>query len=103
MKDFGRLCFKIGAMNQTEGLSFQSLIEALKAGMTLRFADLNALVIYRNGLYRVSFPNCTQRLCEDDFLALYGSYPAVIYKSHGHAGLDEKRDEEYYAWRREKQ
>lgn len=82
-------------------LSSQVLIEELKTGRTLRFPALHALVRYENGLYYVSLPNCTQRLKEATFLALYGSYPAVRIEER--EGIDEEKDEEYYAWRREKQ
>lgn len=79
----------------------EALGEALRSGRVLYLYELHALVRYAHGICYVSLPNCTQRLREQDFLSLYGSWPAVYYEPQ--PDIDEQKDEAYYAWRREKQ
>lgn len=88
-------------MNETILNTPALLVDALKSGYTLKFIDLQTLVRYEAGLYYVTGHHHTLRLDEKGFLDLYGHYPAYISATSD--GIDEKKDEEYYAWRREKQ
>ncbi len=91
----------ISNMNQTGFTSSAAVLRALKEGRILRFVDLPVLARFEKPLYYVSGPNFTLRLNEEDFLELYGSHAAIEYG--GQTEIDPARDEEYYAWRREKQ
>lgn len=93
--------FKIETMNETILNTPYALIEALQNGYTVKFIDLQTLARFENDIYYVTGHHHTLRLDEQGFLDLYGHYPGQILKSSD--GIDEKKDEEYYAWRREKQ
>lgn len=88
-------------MNETILNTPYTLIEALQNGYTVKFIDLQTLARFENDIYYVTGHHHTLRLDEQGFLDLYGHYPGQILKSSD--GIDEKKDEEYYAWRREKQ
>lgn len=88
-------------MNQYDTFSSMRLIDVLKQGYTLRFLDLPVLVRFENGKFLVSGPNFTLRLDQNGFLDTYGRYTAVV--ADFAQMIDEKKDEEYYAWRRENQ
>lgn len=88
-------------MNSTDLLSLHALDEALKSGEILCFYELHALARFQNGVYYVSFPSCTQRLKKEDFFALYGGCRVRCHRVE--PGIDDEKDEAYYAWRREKQ
>lgn len=88
-------------MNQSEFYSSAALLRALKEGKTLRFIDLPVLARYEEAVFYVSGPNFTLRLNQADFLELYGNQPAMDYGAQSE--IDPAKDEEYYAWRREKQ
>ncbi len=88
-------------MNQNDTFSSLRLIDALKQGYTFRFLDLPVLVRYENERFYLSGPNFTLRLEQHDFLETYGGYAAMI--TNRQELVDELKDEEYYAWRREKQ
>lgn len=77
------------------------LMELLDRGMTIRFVNIAALARKKDGLIQVSTPDCTMRLSLEDFADLYGGFEAVPARPSEQ--IDEKKDEEYYAWRREKQ
>lgn len=93
--------FKIETMNETILNTPYALLEALQNGYTVKFIDLQTLARFENDIYYVTGHHHTLRLDEQGFLDLYGHYPGQILKSSD--GIDEKKDEEYYAWRREKQ
>ncbi len=88
-------------MNQYDTFSSMRLIDVLKQGYTLRFLDLPVLVRFENGKFLVSGSNFTLRLDQNGFLDTYGRYTAVV--ADFTQMIDEKKDEEYYAWRGENQ
>ncbi|UNT95250.1 hypothetical protein [Allobaculum mucilyticum] len=73
----------------------------LDTGRPLRLAGLPVLVQKKGDRIALSAPEYTLRLDPEDFQKLYGSYEAVFVEEK--QGIDAEKDEEYYAWRREKQ
>ncbi|UNT93370.1 hypothetical protein [Allobaculum sp. Allo2] len=49
----------------------------------------------------ISAPGYTLRLRTEDFVSLYGHLECAVLNEK--EGIDEQKDEEYYAWRRIKQ
>ncbi len=77
------------------------MLKRLDEGFTLRLIQSPVLARKKNGMIQVSAPGYTLRLKPEDFLDLYGGQDALILEDS--TGIDEKKDDEYYAWRREKQ
>ncbi len=75
-------------------------ITLLPDGMTLQLEG-HLLASKTDQIVRVSGPGLTARLSLEDFSELFGSLSSLPVKES--AQIDEKKDEEYYAWRREKQ
>lgn len=61
----------------------------------------NLLASKSGDIVRVSSPGLTARLSMEDFFELYGTLAAIPARES--TQIDEEKDEEYYAWRREKQ
>jgi hypothetical protein len=74
-------------------------IAVLKQGAILRLAS--GYVLFKmNEASQVLIwtPNFTTRVSQADFLELYGNGPFVLVEAR--EGIDEKKDDAYYAWRR---
>lgn len=78
-----------------------SLLDLLFQGALLRTVPGGQLIRCENGKYLVSGRGANLRLGEEDFLLLFGEAKAVLHMAE--QGLDEKKDEEYYAWREKSQ
>lgn len=76
-------------------------LDLLKQGIVLKAAAQPLLVRKREDRICISSPSLTMRMSAEDFLQLYGSLEFMIHQSM--EGIDESKDEAYYAWRAHKQ
>lgn len=76
-------------------------LELMKQGDTLQIPASHMLVKMQDGRILLSSSNCFLKLSEQDFFALFGTMDFYLRRSAFE--IDEARDREYYAWRREKQ
>lgn len=81
-------------------------VQMLESGRTIRLPACHLLArCDKNGCpkktVKVSAPDYTLRLPMDEFLELYGDCEAFFLQEQ--TGIDAKKDEEYYAWRRTSQ
>lgn len=73
----------------------------LEEGHTLVFSNPRLLARKNGDTIAISAPGYTLRLRTEDFASLYGHLECAVLNEK--EGIDEQKDEEYYAWRRIKQ
>jgi hypothetical protein len=88
-------------MKILEPVSSADALQLLKEGAILSSTTTRARIFLKQGKIRVQAPHYFAALAREDFLTCYANEKWNVYQETEQ--IDEKKDQEYYAWRREKQ
>ncbi|MCI9040420.1 hypothetical protein [Dubosiella newyorkensis] len=85
-------------MDQIDTMRIEKAMYWLEQGHVLQMIESRTLVQKKGKMYQLVSDQWHSCLSPTDFVSLFSNNTFVLSQSE--EGIDEKKDEEYYAWRR---
>ncbi|MCF0260617.1 MAG: hypothetical protein HUJ54_12235 [Erysipelotrichaceae bacterium] len=86
-----------GCMDSLSLLSVYEACRLMKQGIKVRHASTRMLAAMDQGRVLLVSDQMSARMSEENFCEIYEEEKFSVHQSRG--GIDEQKDEEYYAWR----